>query len=331
MLLLLLSMFWDCGSYKTSWVRLLGKVKGNWMPVLVSPSCKALTKDTGRWVSSEAGHWGRKLDQCSLKWCPFTSPVGPGQTTDAWALTWTSNQILQGRGQAPVFPPGFPGEVCDQTWSHQERGAPCPGKVPSCLEPGSCQGWRVCAAVGRVQFPGGGAGSSVTLQIETGGWAWGSAYNSDSLEVLKINKALGVWGGLVGWGGPAGLWGGTIAEAPNPASLTFSSVLCMGGGSVAWPGSRLGRVALAGSLEGLMIPWNQGYVFCLASRAPPSLPFPASLSLVPSQCFPCSDQSGFLLLSLKIHCLEIKPRALESDIGRWWTRKLHILLLPWKH
>ena len=26
------------------------------MPVLVSPSCKVLTKDTGRWVSSEAGH-----------------------------------------------------------------------------------------------------------------------------------------------------------------------------------------------------------------------------------------------------------------------------------
>ena len=43
------------------------------------------------------------------------------------------------------------------------------------------------------------------LQSETGGWAWGSAYNSDSLEVLKINKALGVWGGLGGWGGPAGL------------------------------------------------------------------------------------------------------------------------------
>ena len=30
------------------------------MPVLVSPSCKAVTKDTGRWVSSEAGHSGKE-------------------------------------------------------------------------------------------------------------------------------------------------------------------------------------------------------------------------------------------------------------------------------
>ena len=30
------------------------------MPVLVSPSCKALTKDTGRWVISEAGHSGEE-------------------------------------------------------------------------------------------------------------------------------------------------------------------------------------------------------------------------------------------------------------------------------
>ena len=53
-------MFWNCGSYKTSRLRLLGKVKRNWMPVLVSPSCKALTNDTGRWVSSEAGHLGKE-------------------------------------------------------------------------------------------------------------------------------------------------------------------------------------------------------------------------------------------------------------------------------
>ena len=49
-------------------------------------------------------------------------------------------------------------------------------------------------------FPGGGAGISLTLQIETGGWAWGGAYNSDSLEILKISFNPGECG--AGWQRP---------------------------------------------------------------------------------------------------------------------------------
>ena len=80
-----------------------------------------------------------------------------------------------------------------------------------------------------------------------------------------------------------------------------------------------------------MILWSQVYIFSFASRAPPPLPVLASLSLVPSQFSPGADQSGFLALSLKILYLEIKPKALESDISSWWTRKLHTLVLPQKH
>ena len=155
-------MFWDCGSYKTSRVRLLGKVKRNWMPVLVSPSCKALTKDTGRWVSSEAGHSRKE-----------TRPVLP-QMVPIY-LTCGSRTDYRCLGPHLDFPPGFPGEICDQTWTHQERGARCPGEAPSCLEPASCKGWPVFAAVGGSSSEVEELGSQSLSRVRwEGGLGWGS-------------------------------------------------------------------------------------------------------------------------------------------------------------
>ena len=117
---------------------------------------------------------------------------------------------------------------------------------------------------------------------------------------------------------------GTIAETHNLVSLTFNSVQRARGGS-GWLG--LPSVLAVLPWQAVLRAWQfceikSKDIFSLASRAPPASPFPSSLFLVLSQSFLSYEQSGFLILSLKIHCLEFKPKALESDLSRWWTKKL---------
>lgn len=171
MLLLLPSMFEIVGHIRLE-VRLLGKVKRNWMPVLVSPSCKRSPKIQAGGVRLR----GWPLQEGSGMMLPQMVPIylTCGSRTDyrCWALTWTSESD----------PPGEEASACVSTWLPR-RGlwsdVNSPGEwstVPwgGALWPGpaSCQGWPVFAAIDGSSSQVEELGSQSLSRVRRGGWAW---------------------------------------------------------------------------------------------------------------------------------------------------------------
>lgn len=157
------------------------------------------------------------------KWWSFASSMGLDKNTDAWALRWTSlTCVFRGEAQAIVFSTGFPGEASDQTfWNRQMRGPARLGKAPS----SSCQGWfttRLLCAGSGVQV--GAVESSATCPSDWGeglGWGWGLLI----LNHLGSENILEMLSGGGGGEDPDGMWGGAIADTPNPfVPLILNSV-----------------------------------------------------------------------------------------------------------